>query len=236
MDTNNDRYYDSVADDYVAISSARSEYLSAVDQIVVNNLRSLQVERLLDIGAGDGRRTKHLADSLGVRQVTAIERSSKMAAAGKQIFDMNVLVGDFLELELPDGYFDAVVSLWNVFGHIPNKRDRVEALRKISMTLKPTGKCIIDVNNRYNACNYGWLTVVQNVLNDLMGKSDSGWFPLEVGHVQARVYIHRPSELKHYLSGINLRIDKTYYVDYRTGIVKRMPWEGQCVYVMSRIE
>lgn len=237
MDTNSENYYDSAANHYVAMSSARCKYLRGVDQIVIQNLKDIHAENLLDIGAGDGQRSKYLADILGIKQVIAVESSLKMATeAREQLGERNVLVGDATKLEFPEEYFDAVVSLWNVFGHIPGKKDRIEVLKKISKSLKPNGKCIIDVNNRYNARHYGWLAVVRNIINDILRKKDRGWFPLQIDGVEGNVYFHRPAEFKRYLSGINLKVESMHYVDYGSGVMRKMPWEGQCVYVLSRIE
>jgi SAM-dependent methyltransferase len=237
MDTNSENYYDSTVDHYAAMSFARRKYLSGVDQIVIHNLKDIRAENLLDIGAGDGRRSKYLADALGITRLTAVESSLKMAAeAKKRIGEKNVLVGDVAELGLPEEYFDAVISLWNVFGHISSENGRIELLKKISKCLKPNGKCIIDVNNRYNARHYGWVAVVRNIFNDLIRKRDRGWFPIQLNGVEGKVYIHRPAELKSYLSGINLKVESMLYIDYESGDLRKMPWEGQCVYVLRRIE
>ncbi len=236
MDTNSENYYDSAADHYAAMSSARCKYLCGVDQIVIQNLKDIHAENILDIGAGDGHRSKYLADTLGIKQVIVVESSLKMAAkAREQLGENNVLVGDVTKLELQEEYFDAVVSLWNVFGHIPSKKDRIEVFKKISKSLKPNGVCIIDVNNRYNAQYYGWLAVARNIFNDAIRKNDRGWFPLKIDNVEGKVYIHRPAELKCYLSGTNLKIERTHYIDYESGALRMMPWEGQCVYVLRRI-
>ena len=108
-------------------------------------------------------------------------------------------------------------------------------LKKISKSLKPNGKCIIDVNNRYNARHYGQLAVLRNVFNDLIKRSDRGWFPLAMNGVKGKVYLHRPAEIRRYLSGVNLKVESMHYVDYRSGTMRKMPWEGQCVYVLTRI-
>jgi ubiquinone/menaquinone biosynthesis C-methylase UbiE len=236
MDTNNENYYDSVANQYAAMSFARSKYLRAVDQIVIKSLKKINAKNLLDIGAGDGRRSKSLADALNIKQIVAVESSPNMAAEAKELLgEKNVLSSDAAKLNLPDDYFDAVVSLWNVFGHISSESDRIEILRKISKSLKSNGKCIIDVNNRYNIRHYGWLAAVRNAYNDLVGKMDSGWFSLNINHVEGKVYLHRPVELKRYLVGVNLQVENIYYVDYDSGEIRKTPWSGQSVYVLSRI-
>jgi SAM-dependent methyltransferase len=237
MDTNSERYYDSAAAHYSAISLARSAYIQGVDLIVIEILLSTHAKTLLDIGAGDGRRSKYLANTLGIKEVMAVESSLKMAIeAREQLGEENVLVGDASKLELPEDHFDAVVSLWNVFGHIPDKNARIEVLKKISKSLKLNGKCIIDVNNRYNIRHYGWLAVGRNIFNELMQKKDNGWFCLNIDGVQGEVYIHRPSEFKQYLAETNLKLDSVHYIDYATGATRRTQWEGQCVYVLSRIK
>jgi SAM-dependent methyltransferase len=216
---------------------ARRKYLRGVDRIVIQNLKDIHAERLLDIGAGDGRRSKYLSDTLGIKQVIAVESSLKMAAeAREQLGENNVLVGDATKIEFPEEHFDAVVCLWNVLGHISNEWGRIEVLRKISKSLKPNGKCIIDVNNRYNSRHYGWMAVFRNAFNDLIRKMDSGWFPLQVNGVEGKVYIHRPADIRRYLTGINLKVERTYYIDYESGVMRKMPWKGQSVYVLSRIE
>lgn len=236
MNTNNENYYDSLANQYAAMSFARSKYLQGVDQIVIQKLKEINAKNLLDIGAGDGRRSKHLSDALNIKQVMAVESSSKMAAEAREhLGEKNVLTSDAAKLKLPDDHFDAVVSLWNVFGHISCESDRIEILRKISKSLKANGKCIIDVNNRYNIQHYGWLAVVRNAYNDLVGKMDSGWFSLNINGVEGKVYIHRPAELKRYLVGVNLKVESIYYIDYESGVHRKMPWCGQSVYVLSRI-
>lgn len=237
MDTNSEKCYDSAAVHYDAISSVRNRYLCGVDQVIIRILKDVNIENLLDIGAGDGRRSKYLAETLGIRQVTAIESSLRMAEEARmQLGEKNVILGDAVKLEFPEEYFDAVISLWNVFGHIPSENDRIEVLRKISKCLKPNGKCIIDVNNRYNLRHYGIWAVVYNVFNDLLCKKDSGWFTFKVNEVEGKVYIHRPEEFKGYLSGINLKVESIYYIDYESGAVRKTQWGGQCVYVLSRIE
>lgn len=237
MDTNSENYYDSAAAHYVEMSTGRCEYLRGVDQIVIQNLKDIHAQNLLDIGAGDGRRSKFLANALGIKQVIAVESSLKMAAeAREQLGEKNVLVGDATKLEFPEEYFDGVVSLWNVFGHIPSREGRIAVLNKISKSLKPGGRCIIDVNNRYNARHYGWWAVVRNVFNDAIRKRDGGWFPLQIGGVEGKVYIHRPAEFENYLPEANLKVERTHYIGYESGAVRKMPWQGQFVYVLSRIE
>ena len=236
MDTNSEECYNSALPHYITMSSQRGNYLRGVDNIVIQSLKGMRIENLLDIGAGDGRRSKHLADALEIGRVTAIESSSKMAEEARVYLGKNnVIVGHAEKREFPEEYFDAVICLWNVFGHIPNVNDRIEVLKKISKCLKPDGKCIIDVNNRYNLRYYGFWNVARNLFNDLIHKKDSGWFSFQVNDVEGKVYIHRPGEIERYVSGINLKVESVYYIDYESGIIREKQWEGQCVYVLSRI-
>lgn len=235
MDTNNEHYYDSAAAHYDELSAIRSKYLRSVDQIIIQALKNTPAKNILDIGTGDGKRIKYLSETLGVENLVAIESSRKMASkAIMQLGAKNVLFGNISEVALPENYFNAVFSLWNVFGHISNYQARVAVLDKISKSLTPTGKCIIDVNNRYNARFYGWFAVFCNIYKDIVKKKNRGWFPIKIDGVNGNVYIHRPSEFNNYLSGVNLAITDIYYIDYESGERRRSLWEGQCVYILNR--
>ncbi len=99
--------------------------------------------RLLDIGTGDGKFLQ-ICRERGY-EVTGTEVSETGAAyALGQGFD--VRMGQFIDLDLPGGYFD-IVTIWHVLEHVP---DPGAVLRKAREVLKPDGLLIVAVPNEEN--------------------------------------------------------------------------------------
>ena len=97
-------------------------------------LRVEGMRSLLEIGAGTGKHGKFFHDS-GLRVVCtdlSPENVKLCQAKGLTAYTM-----DFLELDFPDGSFDAVFAL-NCLLHVP-KQDLPQVLRAIRGVLKPGG-------------------------------------------------------------------------------------------------
>ena len=71
------RAYDAIAPLYQEYSNKRQAYLDAVDELVISNLSPEY--RLLDIGAGDGRRLRKIRERVGLTDIIAVEPSPEMA-------------------------------------------------------------------------------------------------------------------------------------------------------------
>ena len=119
--------YDTIAPLYAEYSSRYRDYLSTVDQLVIERLAP--GTRLLDLGSGDGRRLHKITSHLGLTDVVAVEPSSEMAALCRKTtgFPVHQLFGDELD-RLPDTGFAAVTVLWNVFGHMADSAVRLKTL------------------------------------------------------------------------------------------------------------
>jgi ubiquinone/menaquinone biosynthesis C-methylase UbiE len=97
--------------------------------------------RLLEIGCGIGRMTKHLAEAFG--EVHATDVSAEMIALARErmrdypnvfLYETNGV--DFAAL--PDDYFDVVFSVY-VFQHVPDVSVVHSNIRDACRTLKPGG-------------------------------------------------------------------------------------------------
>jgi SAM-dependent methyltransferase len=90
--------------------------------------------RALDVGCGAGTLTRSLAAR--VPRVDAVDRSAAMvdAARGSAPANVTLHLADALDADLPDGAYDAVVSL-SVLHHLPLD----EALPRMARWLQPGG-------------------------------------------------------------------------------------------------
>ena len=77
--------------------------------------------------------------------------------------------------ELPEAEdrFSVITCLWNVLGHIETNQKRLAALARMRRLLSDDGVIFIDVNNRYNAVNYGVLPTVGRMLYDFIVPSET---------------------------------------------------------------
>lgn len=96
--------------------------------------------RHLDIGAGDGtflRKTKEAGFS-----VIGTELSETGAAYIRQA-GIDVRIGQFMEITLPDSEYD-LITLWHVLEHVPDPGAVIARIRKI---IAPHGVLVIAVPN-----------------------------------------------------------------------------------------
>jgi len=91
--------------------------------------------RVLDLGCGNGSKTKRLARSFEVVGVEISEEQLRLARG--KVPEAEFLQADFAGLDLPDESFDAVAAFYSIL-HVP--RDGHPALfQKIRRWLKPDG-------------------------------------------------------------------------------------------------
>jgi len=76
-------------------------------------------------------------------KVYGVELNEKAASFAKREQRLNVVNGDFLEVDFPEGFFD-VVTLWNVLEHLI---DPSAVLKKINSLLKKNGILIYAIPN-----------------------------------------------------------------------------------------
>ena len=91
--------------------------------------------RVLELGCGDGRTTKHLAGRFDIVGVDLSAEQLRLARAA--VPEATFIHADFLELEFEDGAFDAVTAFYS-FMHVPRDGHR-ELLGRIRRWLRPGG-------------------------------------------------------------------------------------------------
>lgn len=99
-----------------------------------------QCPRALEIGCGIGTFTRLLAER--AESVTALDLSPQMIRTAENLSrtraNVDFRIGDVLEIDFPDAYFDAVVSI-ATFHHLPLEK----VLPKLKKTLKIGGRLLV---------------------------------------------------------------------------------------------
>lgn len=236
-----ERYYDYLAADYDNVSCFRKPFIRAVDQLIYDEFTQLDVSWMLDVGSGNGKRAKALAEALKATNLVLSDISSKMILACKKNAP-NAKVVDLRKTKLDElnCVFDCITLQWNVLGHVETYEKRLELLRDCVNVLSKNGKICLDINHRHNLV-YGILKVLFRVTLDwiwpnfkrgdvVIEKIVDGVSVKAKGHL----FIMKEIESLAFLSG--LRVKKKSFVNYSTGETCKYFFQGQLFYVLVRLE
>ena len=100
---------------------------------------------VLDVGSGTGVLIPYLHAKVGAcGKITAVDFSENMLAKAQEKFsnlnNLNFLVGDILEMDLPQNFYEVVICL-NFFPHLHTRKE--EFLLKMNSALKNGGSLIV---------------------------------------------------------------------------------------------
>jgi SAM-dependent methyltransferase len=132
-------------------SKALSDYIAMpdlfpIEKLVFEKYLPPPPSRILDIGCGTGRTTKHLVDR--GYQVLAGDVVTAMIEAGRQLHPhVDFLKLDATALDLPSAEFEVVLFSFNGLDYIYPFLKRLQALREIWRVLKPGGIFIYSSHN-----------------------------------------------------------------------------------------
>jgi cyclopropane fatty-acyl-phospholipid synthase-like methyltransferase len=91
--------------------------------------------RVLDLGCGNGMKTRRLAERF---EVVAVDLSEEqLTLARENVPEASVLQGDFSVLDFSAGSFDAVTAYYSIT-HVP-REEHPDLFRRIATWLKPGG-------------------------------------------------------------------------------------------------
>lgn len=227
---NSKEIYNKAAENYSDISAKRNNYNNRINEIIIENAGS--PKSYLDVGCGDGERSLLIFKNVGAKTAVFIDDSEEMINKNKTSDIVNVIKSSVLDFN-SDRRFDLITCLWNVLGHIEKFEDREKALFIMKNHLTEKGKIILDVNNRYNVKNYGFVNILKNYWKDLL-KKDSGWFEFNYENYKSKVYIHNLKEIKELVINSGLIIEKMLFVNYKTGELMKNSYAGQIVAILKR--
>jgi 2-polyprenyl-3-methyl-5-hydroxy-6-metoxy-1,4-benzoquinol methylase len=147
-----------------------------------------QKGRLLDVGSGTGY-FLNLAKSKGW-EVFGIDNSSFANNYSRQKYNLNIINGSLLEVNLAPGSFE-VITLWNVLEHL---NDPLAAINKIRGLLKDNGIFAFSVPN------------MDSFEARFFGKNWAVLRPKEKGHM----YYFTPYAIDYILDTTGFRIEYLY--------------------------
>lgn len=229
--------YDWLAPAYLAFSERHELYLRSIERETIARIPS-GAHSLLDIGAGDGQRAARIAESAGIARIVLLEPSQAMAGLAKTMAEIWRIRIEELNARSITERFDVITCLWNVLGHVhgENRRQVLETAAKL---LSPSGRLFLDVNHRYNARTYGWALTCVRWLRDAIlrdpqaGDVSAAW---SVGDssisTYGHVFTHR--EIAELARAAGLTIEERIVIDYGDGLLRRLPWHGNLLYILRR--
>jgi SAM-dependent methyltransferase len=230
--------YDRIAPVFASLAARRRAYLDGVDALIISEIPPGS-RSLLDVGAGDGRRSRHIARAAGLSELTLLEPSAEMRRhwpADARSWTMRAE-----DLHSVAGEFDSIVCLWNVLGHIFPASNRTEMLRQFARLVSPRGKVFVDVNHRYNAAQYGVFRTLSRIIYDWGFPSERNGNVAVVWDVAGtrctttgHVFTHK--EFCRMAEAAGLRIEKRHVVDYAGGEQRRWTFQGNLLYVLRRAQ
>jgi SAM-dependent methyltransferase len=229
-----ENYYNKIAQNYAEVASTRFAYIERINQIITSYAKG-RVKNYLDIGCGDGRRTREIIEIVKPEISMLVDTSDKMIDLVRtNVPGVSYMCIDPIAMDNSTKY-DLITSLWNVIGHFPDFGYKAKFFKKIYSLLNDEGIFVFDVNNRFNIAHYGIKSVLRNYVKDMLFGSSSGFFELPIEEQKSsRVYIHKPNEVDNYLSPAKLMLIKRLYINYDTGSIEKSPYKGQLVYIIKK--
>lgn len=230
-------FYDELAPHYSELSKARRVYLEAVENMIVERAKSSKRSSLLDVGAGDGRRSLRIVDRLRIHQATLVEPSREMFKLIPKDERLSAFNLTLESVDFGDSQFDVVTSLWNVLGHVPEP-SRVDFLRRLGALCSSSGVIFLDVNNRHNRKAYGSLRVLfRRVLDYILPNTARGdakvTWDFDGRQVQGTGHLFTPQEMRNLIEAAGLQIVAVSTVDYCSGVSSSTLFEGQLFYELK---
>ncbi|MBU0974587.1 class I SAM-dependent methyltransferase [Patescibacteria group bacterium] len=234
--------YDRLAHSFREISLNRKPWIDAINSYIIKHLKPS--DKLIDIGAGDGARARNIADTVGINEIELVEPSAEMSKLSNTIpHSKTYTVSAESLLGVKNrSFYDAVLCLWNVLGHIPSFETRVKAIKNMVKLVKDDGTIFLDVNNRYNIQAYGDIAK-NNIKNDknhpegLTGKNGDVRYEMNIGGetIPASGHVFTKEELELIVREAGATIDKTIFFDYDTGEIVNSELEGQILLLIKKV-
>ncbi len=124
------------------------DFLLKPEEVILQKIRpEIEDKKLLDIGIGSGRTTKHLLEISG--NYTGIDYAQEAAEVAQKKFpEARILCADARDLkQFVDGEFDFVLFSFNAIDYMTDE-DRMKSLREIRRVLKPGSYFMFSTHNR----------------------------------------------------------------------------------------
>jgi|GEM_PF-813772 len=243
---NSVKLYNQFAKYYRVYSEEKQNYLSAIDELIIEALPQRPI-RALDIGCGDGYRSYHLFRKTNINNLVMIDNSDEMIKLAKNYekSDIEVLKTDITKSNQLSslGKFDIILCLWNVLGHINTRKERLKALENIRSLMRDEAFVFLDVSNRYNAKYYGIKNLIKNIIKDLFrgNVNEIGDFEYQIKvderkYLDAKCHFFSPFEIRNLIKSANLKITNELAINYETGKVEKNCLQGHLFYQLKKMK
>lgn len=132
----------------------RRKYVFAVNDILVEEFKSLKPQKVLDIATGTGRRALRIKTLSNLNyELFGLDMNSEMCEMAEKR-GIKSFCADWLSVDFPDNSFDAITMLY-AFGHVADALERILFLEKVHDKLKPGGVFYFDVFNLNDPHEWG---------------------------------------------------------------------------------
>ena len=169
----------------------RIKYVEAINQTLVDEFQKFQPERVLAIASGTGRRAAVIKIMTGLEyKLFGVDISAEMCELAREK-GIEAHCADWLEIDFPDGYFDAITMLYS-FGHIPTAAERLRFIEKVYAKLKPGGAFYFDLFNIDDKYEWGLNAI------DVFNEYNLDYFGYEKGDVFYRRTMGKKIAFLHY--------------------------------------
>lgn len=240
MKMNSREFYDRFSVGYEAYAERRRAYLSAVDALVCQKIRTHGIAKnIADIGCGTASRSIRIAHSLSIPSITVVDSSHAMLRIAGRHKNCITLCEDVARSNLNlKSTYDIVLCLWNVLGHVTTNDARVHMLRNLAGLLTRKSLLFLDVNNLYNFSAYGFFNVLRNIMLDAIPfRRYSGDFVARISVervlLETPVHLFSHQEISRLFKKVGLKIVNQYTLNYETGDIMRSKYTGQLLYVLA---
>jgi ubiquinone/menaquinone biosynthesis C-methylase UbiE len=148
-----------------SFEKATENYSKAIDNIGLWESEKYVINKyfdkdksILDVGCGAGRTTFNLYE-MGYNNITGLDLTPEMISAAKTInkekqTDIEFIVGDATDLKFEDNSFDQALFSFNGLMQIPERKNRIKALKEIKRVLTENGIFIFTTHDRENNENF----------------------------------------------------------------------------------
>ncbi len=204
----------------------------------------LPPQRILELGAGGGQNAVALSEQgykvVAVEQVPLLVQHIHALCRRHSQAQVEVVEGDFYQIELPEEYFDGV-CYWDGFG-IGSDEDQRALLKRIHRWLRADGKALIDVYTPWHAAkSVGYGGQVGKAKREYGFDGDGcrwidRWWLEETGEsIEQSLRCYSPADLRLLLEGTGLElveVEPGGMVDYESGrYMEPVPLEKAMWYV-----
>lgn len=213
------RYYQEQAEHYDSFDlkhASRKAYINRINELVADQLQTLEAKNVLHLASGTGRRAKKIQKLTGLNYNVLLADVSPAMLAKVKKYGYEYLIGDVMSLDLEDSKYDACTMLY-AFGHITSSEERLNVAQNVYRWLKPGGCFMVDVFNLHNKNEWGpaALETYHKMNLDRFGYEKGDVFYVKSGGKEvAFLHYFEENELIDLFESAGFEIESMRYVGY----------------------